>query len=79
MQTTFLLSTIPSQLEDGPLETYIRQLIKQLDSISLEINDSWNHPAKQAVMPTLRRQLGETSCALDAALYVWEIRMISMR
>jgi hypothetical protein len=43
------------------------------------MGDSWNHPDRQNVMPKLRQQLAETTNCLDAALYVWSHRMISMR
>ncbi len=74
-----LFAIAPAMLEDYELERHIERLILTIESIHIELKDSWNHPAKQSVMPTLRRQLGETSSSLDAALYVWEKRMISMR
>ena len=75
MHTLFL----SAQLEDGDLQNQIRRLLLTLESIRIEMADSWNHPDRQNVMPKLRQQLAETTNSLNAALYVWAERMISMR
>lgn len=79
MHVLFLTSTPPARLEDGELQNHIQRLLLTLDSIRLEMADSWNHPDRQNVMPRLRQQLAETTSNLDAALYVWSYRMITMR
>lgn len=79
MLTLFLSSIAPAKLEDGDLQNHIARLLLTLDSIRLEMADSWNHPDRQNVMPRLRQQLAETTSSLDAALYVWSERMITMR
>lgn len=79
MLTLFLSSTAPAKLEDGDLLNLILRLLHTLDSIRIEMADSWNHPDRQNVMPRLRQQLAETTSTLDAALYVWSERMITMR
>lgn len=79
MLILFLLTTPPAKLEDGELSNLIKRLLLTIESIQLEIADSWNHPARQHVMPALRTQLAETVSLMDAALYVWGERMISMR
>jgi len=79
MLTLFLATIPPAKLEDGELQNHIKRLLLTLDSIRLEMADSWNHPDRQNVMPRLRQQLSETTSNLDAALYVWSERMITMR
>jgi len=77
----FLISAAPppARLDDGELENLIKRLLLTLDSIRIEMADSWNHPARQQVMQTLRQQLVETSENLNAATEVWEYRQTSMR
>ena len=79
MLTLFLATTTPTKLEDGDLQNHILRLLLTLESIRLEMADCWNHPDRQNVMPRLRQQLAETTSTLDAALYVWSERMITMR
>jgi len=74
-----LFSIAPAMLEDYELQSHIARLILTLESIQIELKDSWKHPAKQAVMPKLRQQLAETTASLDAALYVHSYRLESMR
>lgn len=78
-RTDFISATAPASLQDEDLERHISRLLLTLDSIRTELVDSWNHPAKQTVVPILREQLAATVDALDASLYVWQYRKYSMR
>jgi hypothetical protein len=79
MLTLLITSICPVKLEDGDLQNHIARLLLTLESIRIEMVDCWNHPAKQNVMPRLRQQLAETTSSLDAALYVYNYRLESMR
>ncbi len=69
----------PAKLLDHELEAHIRRLFLTISSIMEEIRFCWARPDSRQAMAILRKQVGETTSALDAALYVYDERLISMR
>jgi len=69
----------PAKLLDNELEAHIRRLFLTISSIMEEIRWCWTRPDSRQAMAILRKQIAEATSALDAALYVYEERMISMR
>jgi len=80
MLTLFSASTIPtSQMDDDALGKHISLLLLQLDSLLIEMKDSWNKPHRASLNEAIRTQLNELAAQLTAAQSVYEFRLNSMR
>jgi len=80
MLTLFLYSSIaPSKMDDDALGKHISLLFLQMESILLEMKDSWNKPGRASLNETLRAQLSEVAAQLNAAQSVYDFRLNSMR
>jgi len=66
-------------MDDDGLESHIQLLFFQLESILLEMKDSWNKPDRKQAYEILRTQLQEKKDELSAAQSVYIFRMESMR
>lgn len=69
----------PHKLTDEQLQAHIERTFTQLQSISQEWQQIWNHPMKEQEQIILSRQFSALSAELEYANQVWHTRQITMR